>query len=358
MNVLWALLFIVFIFSFLSRYIALFNVGPGGTSQHSKPNKLLIFLVLCSLVLVSGLRNNIGDTYFYMHEYETQSFTWNNVMEKKDPGFAILQMLLKNVTDDPQLLLLVTALVTNLLIVLTLYKYTKMIELSIFVFIASGMFVVSMNGIRQYLAASIIFWATKYLVEGKFKHYFFLVLFSSTFHESALILIPIYFIVRREAWTKVTYLLLFVSICIVLGFNQFSQILFTAIEDTQYGGYKNFAEGGANIMRVLVDSIPILVAYFGRHKLRSIWPKSDIIVNMSIIGLLFMIIATQNWIFARFNIYFSLYNLILISYIIYLFKENNRRFVYYGLLVCYVMYFYYEQVISLNLDYNSEFLQL
>ncbi|MBZ5749705.1 EpsG family protein [Metabacillus rhizolycopersici] len=354
MTVLWATLLIVFVFAFLSRYIPVNRAAPDET--FIRPNKFIIFLVLACLVLVSGLRNTIGDTYFYMHAYETIDFTWEYALENKDPGFSVLQMYLKNISNDPQILLFITALVTNLLIVITLYKYSKMIEISFYVFITSGMFIVSMNGIRQFLAASLIFWATKYLLTGKFKQYFLVVLFASTFHESALILLPIYFIVRREAWTKVTFLLLTFAILIVVGFDQFSKVLFSALEDSQYGNYSNFAEGGANKIRVLVDAVPVVIAYLGRHKLRELWPKSDIIVNMSIIGLLFSIIATQNWIFARFNIYFSLYNLILISWIIYLFKENSRKFVYYGLLVCYLMYFYYEQVISLNMYYRSDYI--
>jgi transmembrane protein EpsG len=345
----------VFILAFLSRYIPANGAAPDYT--FIRPNKFMVFLVLSCLVVVSGLRNTIGDTYFYMHAYETIDFTWEYTLENKDPGFSVLQMYLKNISNDPQILLFITALVTNILIIITLYKYSKTLEISIYVFITSGMFIVSMNGVRQFLAASIIFWATKYLLTGKFKHYFLVILFASTFHESALILLPIYFIVRREAWTRITFLLLTLAILIVMGFDQFTKILFSALEDSQYGGYSDFAEGGANKIRVLVDAVPIVIAYLGRHKLREIWPKSDIIVNMSIIGLLFSIIATQNWIFARFNIYFSLYNLILISWIIYLFKENNRKFVYYGLLVCYFVYFYYEQVISLGIAYDSDFIK-
>jgi transmembrane protein EpsG len=231
-----------------------------------------------------------------------------------------------------------------------------MIELSFFVYITAGMFTVSMNGIRQFLAASIIFIATKYLLNGDFKKYVLVVIFASTFHQSALVLIPIYFIVRRKAWTKVTFILLALAVFIVMGFNKFSEMLFSSIEVTQYSHYSNFEEGGANVIRVAVDFVPVLIAFFGREKLRALWPKSDIIVNLSVINLIFMLIATQNWIFARFNIYFSLYNLILISWIIYLFKESQRKFVYYCLLVCYCVYFYYEHEISLSFYYLSDYI--
>ena len=105
--------------------------------------------------------------------------------------------------------------------------------------------------------------------------------------------------------------------------------------------------------------MPVILAYMGREKLRELFPKSDYIVNMSIIGLVFMIISTQNWIFARFTFYFGLYNVILISWAVqgYL-SERNQKFVYYTILICYFIYYYYESVVALNIYYDSDFIKI
>ena len=55
-----------------------------------------------------------------------------------------------------------------------------------------------------------------------------------------------------------------------------------------------------------VSAVPLVIAFFGKEKLRELWPKSDYIVNLATLGVVFLILATKNWIFARFNIYFSL----------------------------------------------------
>jgi transmembrane protein EpsG len=355
MTILWINLAIVFMLSFFSRYFAVPTTGIL-SSVPIKPNKVLAFGAMLSLALVSGLRSNIGDTYFYKHSFEINDFTWEFINSQKDIGFGILQMVLKKYSNDPQVLILTTAIITNILIVLVLYKYSRMFELSIFVYITGGLFLISMNGIRQCLAAAIIFTATKFLIEGSWVKYVFAVLFASTFHQSALVLIPIYFLVRYKAWSKATFILLFFSILIVLGFDKFSDLLFSAIKDSEYGHYQNFNEGGASIIRVAVNLVPIVISYFGREKLRKIFPESDIIVNMSIIGFVFMIISTQNWIFARFSIYFTLYHLILISWIVKVFSEKDQRIIYYALLICYLIFYYYESVISLNIIYKSNYL--
>ncbi|GIN73226.1 transmembrane protein EpsG [Bacillus sp. J14TS2] len=355
MTVLWINFALVYFFSLFSRYFA----KPVFGTLSSVPiqlNKSLMFGSLFLLVIVSGLRSNIGDTYVYKSIYETNEFTWEYILSQKDIGFGILQMLLKKISDDPQMMIFTTALLTNVLIVGVLAKYSRLFEISTYVYITGGLFLVSMNGIRQLLAAAIIFTGTKYLMEGKWLRYFLIVLIASTFHQSALILIPIYFIVRYKAWSKATYILLVFSIIIVVGYEQFSDLLFTAIEDSQYGHYSEFHEGGANTVRVVVDAVPLLIAFLGRDKLREIFPSSDYIVNMALIGFVFMIISTQNWIFARFSIYFSLYQLILISWIVKLFRKEDQRVIYFSLIVCYFLYYFYENVINLQTIYKSNIL--
>lgn len=355
MSILYANLALVFSFSLFARYISLPAPPSLADPVPVKPNKLFAFGAMVILVLISGLRRNIGDTYYYRHAYETTTFTWEIVWEGKDMGFGLLQMLLQEISRDPQILIFTTALITNVLIVIILYKYSRMFELALYVYITGGLFLVSMNGIRQFLAAAIIFAATKFIIDGSWKKFTLVVLLASTFHQSALILIPIYFLIRRKAWTKTTAWLLALAVVIVIGYEQFSDLLFSSISNTQYGGYSEFSEGGASILRIAVTAAPLILAYLGRDKLREIFPSSDYFVNLGLLNLVFMIISLQNWIFARFTIYFGLYQLIIMAWIVKLFHEKDQKFIYYAILVLYFIYFYYEHVISLNIDYRSDF---
>ncbi|OKL36552.1 EpsG family protein [Domibacillus mangrovi] len=357
MTFLWMNLAIVFIFSFFARYFARPIITTVSTFSDVpiKPNKLLVVGTLLSLILISGLRSGIGDTFFYKHIYELNNFTWEYITSQKDIGFGILQMLLQKVSDDAQILIFTTALITNVLIVFILYKYSRMFEVSLYVYITGGLFLISMNGIRQILAAAIAFTAIKFLMEGNWIKYMLVVLLASTFHQSALVLIPIYFVVRFKAWSKATIAVVLLAVLIVIGFDQFSTLLFSTIQDTQYGHYDNFNEGGANFLRVAVEALPLVIAFLGREKLRELFPKGDVVINMALLGFVFMLISTQNWIFARFAIYFSLYQLILISWVVKLFREKDEKLVYYGIIVCYFVYYYYESVLTLNILYNSEY---
>lgn len=61
MFVLWMTLSSAYVCSLLSRYLARPTaIGP----IYIQPNKFLVFVVGAIIVLVAGLRNNIGDTFF------------------------------------------------------------------------------------------------------------------------------------------------------------------------------------------------------------------------------------------------------------------------------------------------------
>ncbi|CAN7712890.1 EpsG family protein [Paenibacillus sp. LjRoot153] len=352
MAIFYINLVIVYFFSLFARLVV--NRSSGLTV--SRPNFLLALIVMVTMVLVSGLRKNIGDTYFYMFSYAQNDFSWESIKDMKDVGFNIFQLLLQKISHNPQLLILVVAAVTNVLIIFTLYKYARLFELSLYVYITSGMYIASMNGIRQLMAAAIAFAATKYLFNGDWKKYFLVILVAGQIHQSAYILIPLYFVARRKAWTWSTGALLILSIFVVLGFNQFSSVMFSVLENNQYGGYVNAEVGGTNIIRVAVSGVPILFAYLGRNKLREIFPQSDYVVNMSLLAFVFMLISTQNWIFARVSFYFLLYNPLLISWIIHLFHTRMQKLLYYLIIVFYFIYFFYESAISLGIVYKSDFI--
>ncbi|KAA8997562.1 EpsG family protein [Paenibacillus spiritus] len=353
MTILWLQLGFAFLCALLARYYA---VPALAGSLPVRPNRMLVALTAVSFIAVAGLRNNIGDTVFYVHSYEITDFTWTYALHHSDMGFSVLQMLLQQISDDPQILIFTTALITHTLIIWTFYRYSRLFELSVYAFITSGGFVVSMNGIRQYLAAAIVFAATPYIMKGNWAKYMLVVLLAALIHQSALILIPIYFIVRREAWKGSTFALLGVAVAIVIGFNQFSELLFSAIRDTKYATYQDFTEGGANVLRVFFYAIPLVIAFAGRRRLKQLYPKIDILVNLSLIGMVLMIVSTQNWIFARVAIYFNLYQILLCSWVVKAFREKDQKLVYLALLAVYVLYFFYENVISLGLIYSSDYL--
>lgn len=314
-------------------------------------------LVITILVTVSGLRDGIGDTYYYKHSYEILANNPSGVELSKDFGFTVLSLILITISKDPQILIFITALITNVLNIICFNKYISYLELQVYLYITSGYYIVTMNGIRQCLAAALIFSCTESLIKGNFKKYLILVLLISTIHASGLIMIPLYFIIRQKAWSKRIVKLIILSIILVLFYDVLEPIIFKLLEGTQYSNYSEFDEGGSSFIRTIVNAVPVILAYLKRKELKETWSESDKFVNIALINLVFVALGMYNWIFNRFTIYFQLYNFILIPYIIKnCFRGKEKRVLYVGVIVCYFIFFYREQVIGLNMQYKSQYL--
>lgn len=226
-------------------------------------------------------------------------------------------------------------------------------------YITSGYFTTTMNGIRQSMLAAVVFTFTRIIEKENTILFIIAVILASPFHQSVLILIPVYFIVKQEAWSKTTVAVIIISCIGFMGFSTIFPALLGALEDTNYGYYANQTDmGGSSFMRVIVNAVPVVLAYIKRKELKESWPKSNIFVNMALINVIFVAFGMYNWIFNRFTIYFQLYNFVLIPYIIQnCFKGKEKRLLYFGFMLCYFGFFYYEQVIGLNMQYNSKYLK-
>ena len=347
MGVLYLTLLLTYISAFISRI--------------SKNRKVLsifyCFLVFGIIFLVSALRGDtIGDTFQYKHSY---SLLYKYKFSTEgDWGFNLFQYFLYKINKEPQFLIIITSLITVGFNIYNLYHYCSYMELEIYMYITSGYFITSMNGIRQSMLAAVVFTFTRIIEKENTILFTFAVILASPFHQSVLILIPVYFIVKQEAWSKTTVAVIIVSCIGFMGFSTIFPALLRALEDTNYGYYANQTDmGGSSFMRVIVNAVPVILAYIKRKELKENWPKSNIFVNMALINVIFVAFGMYNWIFNRFTIYFQLYNFVLIPYIIqHCFNGKERRLIYVGFLLCYFIFFYKEQVLSLNINYTSKYL--
>ena len=353
MNIFYITLFTTFILAFIARCIY----------DSSKRVYSLMFLagMTIILIIVGGFQINIGDTPVYMQGYELIVSGMSKFSFEGEWGFYILNKLLINISQDPQTIILAGAIIINILNVSTLLKYRSYFEAEIYIYITSGYYIVTMNGIRQSIVAAVLFYATKYIIKDNFKKYLIIVLILSTMHESALIMIPIYFIVKEPAWSKKIVTLIIITCIGVILYDELLPILNKFLGNTSYGHYETFfnssAGAGANIIRVAIAAVPVILSFIKRNVLKESSDFLNIFVNMSLINCIFYAFATFSWIFARFTIYFQIYSISLLPFVIKNGFDNKkeRRVLYYFLLIFYFFVFWYEYDVLMNLQYQSRF---
>ena len=360
--IVWVATFLLCMIAVAARSFPL--KARGGLGQ-PLPNPIALILPIAFYVTFAGLRRTIGDTYFYMYSFENMPD--NNAVEIKTildrNMFAFIQNIIRNQTDDPQVLIFVCSAIALIPALIIIYCYCTPIELGIFMFFTYGYLGGMMDGMRQYMAAAIVLLGTKYLFSikrGSIFKYAVFVIIAYFMHSSALMMLAVYIVVRRKAWEKSSYVLLFGSVVLALGFDKILPSFLGALEETSYSGYAengwftNGVEGGSSLFRPIVSAAPIVVAYLNKDRMKMLGHIGDILVNMAFLNMAIYIVATYNWIFARLAIYLSIYYIIFTAWVVsYAVKPKDKAVYVTGLVI---LFFLYSRVMAYQIYmYQSDY---
>lgn len=323
---------------------------------------LLAILTMGYIIFWVGIREGIYDTAAYIMIFRGSSSKLGDILSAKSinaksPGFAVFNILFKCfISQDYHVWLMFIALVTGLCIVLVLQKYSVDFFYSMILFMLTLNFTWMLNGMRQFLVASIMFLCSRWIVEKKWIRYLIIVLLLSTIHYSVLIMIPVYWVVQGKPWNKKTMLFICMILVCSCFVGTFSRGLDVILENTAYSGVvSQFAsDDGVNPIRVLVMCVPVVLSLLKRRQIEQIDNKyMYMCVNMSIVtaGLYFLGVFTSGILMGRLPIYFELYNLILIPFLIKNCFNNGIRQIMY--LLCTLGYLFYFYLQGGNLIYAS-----
>lgn len=275
-----------------------------------------------------------------------------------DPLFTVLICLVKSFQIDYRGFLLIVAFVQILSLVCIYRRYSGMYFLSLFLFLMStDYYSWTWNGMRQFLAVTIIFAAASWFIEKKYVKAVLVILLASGFHSSAIMMLPVLFLVQGKPFNKRTLLVIFLSLGAIMMVDLFTDILDSSLQETQYShvisDVQNNVVGddnGTNPIRVLVYSVPTIIAMIGYRRIQ--WKNNPVInvcTNMSIISTCLYLISmvTSGIYLGRLPIYCSLYNYILLPWEIRnLFAERSQGFLLAMLLILYSGFYWYQMFVA------------
>lgn len=337
---------------------------------YEKRANLVIPLITFGLIIfIIGLRSGIADTGAYITFFN--SGPPSSIIEAftkevgKDRGFLIFTTFIKLfISNDFHVWLFIIALISGISIMVPLYKYSPLFELSAFLFVASCQFTWMLNGMRQFIAVSILFLCLKLIINKKWLPFILITILLSTIHGSALIMIPFYFIVQSKPWDKKILAIILLFGFFFMFFDNFLSSMSGALESTQYNGYTDTISGisGSSIYRLVIAIIPCILSLIKKDKISKMNdPVLNLCINMSIINACFYLLSTAGGglFIGRMTIYFDVYNLLLYPLLFSkVYGRRARPFFYYFCIVGFLGYFYYQMVITWNLYYVSDVLNL
>lgn len=112
---------------------------------------------------------------------------------KAEKGYIILNKIISSFTDNPFWLIFVTSIIILSGYFYSIRKYSPFVWLSVILYIM-GPYAQSIYVLRQHMAMSIVLYTYPFIIERKFWSYILISLLAFSMHQSAIVILPLYFL--------------------------------------------------------------------------------------------------------------------------------------------------------------------
>ena len=325
-------------------------------------NTLFFILGTLLLVYVTGQRFDFGDTIAYW-----EIFTKAMPIDECISSFSIgnewlfqfyMSFIHTYISTDPRVFIEITSLITIFPLMYFLYNYSGDLKFAFYIFIMSGCWEHSMNGLRQYLATAIIVAGFQLLANRKWYLFLPLVFIVAQIHTSAYIFLLLYFITNTEACGKMTKFILAISILIVITSPLTGGFVDNLLSGLDYGDRYSGQEWNSsiNIFRVLVSVVPIVLAFFNKDLMKNKYKYYNTVFNMALFFTVFTMAGVFSSVYARFNIYFEVFSVLLLVWNVNEMVVNSKiPWIKNAAYICYTLYFIYQIVFTYGMGWHTNY---
>lgn len=308
----------------------------------------IIFFVF--LTIISGFRYGVGtdffnyERYFYLIE--------SGYPAPAEPGFIYLSLIISKLNLNSQALFLTLSALTMFFLFKGIKYYTNneyTFKPVLYIIFLIFTYFTSFNGVRQALAAAILFYASKYIVEKSLWKFSVWILLAMSFHSSSVIFFGLYFIATRD-FKRVTLLLgiffsfMLSNLGLIAGFIEYIFLNYSFLD---IGGYlENYLYSSYNSREVsygIVFYINVFVlTLFILLKNRLIKSKkAQLAFNFFYLYNLSYILSMDAPMLTRVTYFFSIYMAVSIPRFGLMFNKKSKRIVEYILFALYSLLFLY-----------------
>ena len=256
-------------------------------------SRFLLGIAFVSMVLVAALRDRtIGtDTGSYVGDFN-RIRTFADAMSNGNKGgeysFWILEWLVHLVSSEYLFFFLAVALIVVSCYEWIIAEYSANLAITFFIFIAM-FYTFFFNAARQGIACAIFALAIGPLLKRNFIKYAVIVLLAFLFHNTAIVMLPAFFLVNRAATFKNSLIIVLVGF--VMLFFADRLIAFAATYQPRYAGYGEKGSGGGYLsVGFSVANFIFLYAFKNSITIRR--SHYDCFLNMLLLDMLISLGAT------------------------------------------------------------------
>ena len=254
------------VYIFLATIILLFGINIRSYTDLNVKSRYVFFSFLL-LSIVSGLRDySVGvdtDTYVRLFINSNNVSVFNT---RYEIGFIYYLRLIRHLTDNPHILLLLSSIVCIGAVCFFSFKESKYPAISLTLYITMGSYFGQMNTMRQALSLAITMIAFYYVLEHTEKKYIVLsavlIFLSTLFHYiSVLLYIPFFiFLQSRNKTYSAKRILIRAILFAIAGFIGYSLLMrLIVVVLPQYRHYLSGAWSDSNYNASLINSLIAII---------------------------------------------------------------------------------------------------
>lgn len=249
-------------------------------------------------------------------------------------GFLLLNKFVYIVSGDSDILFMITAFITNILILYVASKINKNFGVFVLLFMISQFYFFSTYALKQALAVGFSSLAILSYFKTKRINYFFYSIIAITFHTSAVVMLPLYFFFKTVRSIK-SYLL--ITFLFIVGLISFDYIFYNVLPNIPLintylvENTSDFNVGDNNFLSTL-KGVPIyilvVIALLKRNELKIKYPNVDIfILSALFFAISWLFSFNLYWLF-RFSWYFGILTLSLIPLVTSIINNKHGKFLF------------------------------
>lgn len=335
------------IYGFLITSMFLLGSSRINFTRRNKKNdsfwKLNVIFSLLIFTLISGLRYDVGvDFLFYLEGYESISDSFDIYDNSKfEIGYNYIQKQFYNLGLHSSFLFGFFALLKIFLIYYNFKKEQFLYGCLSFIIITSGFFTM-MNEIRQTLVVCLLLYAIQFANKKDALKYFLIASLGYFIHSSALIFIPIFFIViyDKDFFNSISLQLIVFSLFMFfdeIGFinnflsdysNLFNLIINKENYIDIYSRLSIWEREYAKSIRYYLKVLMFILIIINSKKIKSYFNSKNLIkyYNLFFIGCLFYLLTYNNTLLQRPARYFMFFELVIGGYALFYFLKRDKKF--------------------------------
>ena len=324
-----------------SRAVPIEKTSSDGTIRYKNHYGIFYPLLFFIFVFVGGFRYYVGTDYGWYYKHYV--FEWDEITEAfkafDEPGLKLLSYIARNIWEDGVAVIFLACLITTILVFYGISKFDNndiTVMLLLYILIAGWTF--AFNGVRQGIAAAIIFGFARVSKNKWIFKYVLICFIAFLFHKSALMMIPVFLLSHRRFDKKQLAFLIIAAVVVPLFFD--FAFDFMGADTTDVDALE-YIERGINPIRVAVAFAPAILLFFVDDRY-DFFEKNGFAINMMMFNAILTLTTMNSAYLHRFTEYTSMFLMVYYPAVFKAISKNLRPFIILIVLVLYFFYFRYE----------------